>query len=652
MLSAFSSPRLRFWLLCLGIFVGLAALVRMILTIWVAVETPDSALSFATVWLVGLLDDIATAILLGLPFLAGLYLFARPLKWRPGKGFAHLLLIALLGVAVFSAVAELFFWEEYNSRFNGIAVYYLIFPKEVIGNIRESFDLRYYLPPIGVVVLIVYAFLWRRMNRALDAPFMAKERRRIIGIAAAATVIAVPFVTSGPYEPVMSRTVNELAINGMHSILNAYFTNDSKYDGVYPGIAEEEAIPLVRAMVQQDNTTNLAGPGERSVRRRVDNGPPPAKKLNVVLILEESYGSVYFEDVFEEHQRDYWKTMSPNWHRIAEDGLLFTNIYATGDRTVRALEAVFTSFPPIPGISTARRAGSEGMNSLPFLLEKFGYRTAFLYGGPTSFDNMGYFWKTIGFDQVLGQSDIADQGFKTIWGVADEYMFKEALTRIDKLAAEPGPFFFACLTVTNHRPFMFPEGRVPYKPAPNKRDHAAAYADWALGQFIDAARKKPWFEDTIFVMLGDHGPKVWGAAQIPVQAFRVPMIMLAPKYIKPERNPVLGSSMDVGPTLLGLLGLSYDSPFFGVDLRRVPKDGGRIAMAHNFDVAVGDGRNAVILTPKGDLRPYSMQPGPHQLQPIAPEAVPPLILKQAAAQTQTAHRMFYARQYHELSAGQ
>jgi phosphoglycerol transferase MdoB-like AlkP superfamily enzyme len=644
-------PRQRFWLLCLGIFVGLAALVRLVLTVWVALETPDSIHAFAAAWIVGLVDDLATGLLLGLPFLLGLYLFARPLRWRPVMVLAHLLLLLLLGLAVFSAVAELFFWEEYNSRFNGIAVYYLIFPKEVIGNIHESFDLRYYLPPIGAVVLIIYALIFRRLTAALKQPFIRGERRHALGLSAVTLLVALPFILFGPWEPAATRTVNELAVNGMHSMLNAYFTNDSKYDGVYACIAEEEALPLLQEMVKQDNTTNLTRPGERSLRRHVDNGPPPAKKLNVVLLLEESFGSVYFEDVFDPKQKDYWKTMSPNWHRIAEDGLLFTNIYATGDRTVRALEAVFTSFPPIPGISTARRAGSEGMNSLPFLLEKFGYRTAFLYGGPTSFDNMGYFWKTIGFDKVMGQSDIADQSFKTIWGVADEYMFKEALSRIDQMAAEPGPFFFAALTVTNHRPFMFPEGRVPFKPAPNQRDHAAAYADWALGQFIDAARKKPWFEDTVFVMLGDHGPKVWGAAQIPVQAFRVPMIILAPKYIKPERNPVLGSSMDVGPTLMGVLGLSYDSPFFGIDLRRAPQNGtGRIAMAHNFDVAVGDGRNAVVLTPKADLVPYSMKAGPYQLERIAPEALPERIRKQAAAQTQTAHRMFYARQYHELSA--
>jgi phosphoglycerol transferase MdoB-like AlkP superfamily enzyme len=642
-------PRLRFWLLCLGVFMLLSAAVRLTLTIWIAADTPDSFLSFAAVWLVGLADDAATAVLLGLPFLPGLYLLHRVFRWRTGKILAHLLLIGLLGLAIFSAVAELFFWDEYNSRFNGIAVYYLIFPKEVLGNIRESFDLRIYLPVIAAIVLAVYALLRRRLSRALDAPLPPGEWRRSAAIAVIATLLALPFLHAGPYEPVTARTTNELAVNGMHSILNAFLTNDSRYDGVYPGIDEAQAIPLLRDMVRQDNTTDLAAPGERSLRRHVDNGPIPAKKLNVVLVFEESFGSVYFEDVFEEKQRDYRTTVSPNWHRIADGSLLFTNIYATGDRTVRALEAVLTSFPPIPGISTARRSGSEGMNSLPFLLRQFGYRSTFLYGGPTSFDNMGYFWRTIGFDQVLGQGDIADRGFKTIWGVADEYMFKEALSRIDRMAAEPGPFFFACLTVSNHRPFRYPDGRIPQRPGLGFKEQAAAYADWSLGGFIEAARGKPWFDDTIFVLLGDHGPKVWGAAQIPVQAFRVPLVIYAPKHIDPARNAVLGSSMDVGPTLLGLLGLSYDSPFFGVDLRRVPPAAGRIAMAHNFDVAVGDGHHAVVLNPKGGMHTYAMQPGPFQLQPVPANDVPASLAQRAAAQTQTAHRMFYARQYHELS---
>ncbi len=643
-----AGDRFSFWLLCLAVWMGIAAIVRAVLSVIAVREGPAIASRLSEAWAVGIVDDAATAVVLGLPFLAGLYLLARPLRWRWVAALAHLALFALGGVAVFAAVAEVFFWLEFNGRFNGIAVYYLIFPKEVIGNIRESFDMRLVLPPVAIAAVAVYLILRRGLGRALAAPVEPRTLGRDALVTAAAGLAALAVLWSGPFEPTPYRTANEMAANGMHVLLRAFLTNDEKYEGVYAGIDEREAIPIVRAMVRQDNTTDIAPLGARSVLRRVDNGPPPRKRLNVVLVLEESFGSVYFEDVYEERQRDFHRLISPNWHRLAGDGLLFTNVYATGDRTVRALEAVLTSFPPIPGISTARRAGSEGMNSLPFLLRNFGYRTEFLYGGPTVFDNMGHFWSTIGFEKVMGEADIAEKGFTTIWGSADEYLFAEALKRIDALAATPQPFLMGLLTVTNHRPFLFPEGRVPFKPARNQRDHSAAYADWALGAFIDAARKRPWFDDTVFVMLGDHGPKLWGAAQIPVQAFRVPVLFLAPKHLAAGRSAVLGSSLDIAPTLLGILGLSYDSPFFGVDLRRVPADGGRIAIAHNFDVAVGDGRHVALLTPKGDVRPFAMRPGPHQFEPVG--AIPDDATRRAVALTQTAHRMFYAREYHELVA--
>ncbi|MFN3399814.1 MAG: hypothetical protein ACK4Z4_05695, partial [Ferrovibrio sp.] len=164
------------------------------MTIWIAIDTPDSVLSFAAVWLVGLADDAATAVLLGLPFLLGLYLLNRVFRWRTAKVLAHLLLVGLLGLAIFAAVAEVFFWDEYNSRFNGIAVYYLIFPKEVLGNIRESFDLRIYLPAIAAVVLAFFALLRRRLTHALETPLVPGEWRRSAAVAAVATLLALPFL--------------------------------------------------------------------------------------------------------------------------------------------------------------------------------------------------------------------------------------------------------------------------------------------------------------------------------------------------------------------------------------------------------------------------------------------------------------------------
>jgi hypothetical protein len=154
----------------------------------------------------------------------------------------------------------------------------------------------------------------------------------------------------------------------------------------------------------------------------------------------------------------------------------------------------------------------------------------------------------------------------------------------------------------------------------------------------------------VFIFIGDHGPRIYGAAQVPVPSYRVPLLFYAPKHIASERNTALGTSMDLGPTLLGLLGVSYDSPFFGVDLRRVGegegKSKGRVVMSHNYKIAYGDGKDVAVLVPSGKPRGYTMELGPQDLEPAAVDLA---ALNKAIAITQTAHAMFYGRRYHDLA---
>ena len=460
---------------------------------------------------------------------------------------------------------------------------------------------------------------------------------------AASLAAGLVLLQAMPGEPFADRAVNEVARNGLHSLLRAGLTNDEKFDGLYVTLPEAQARSLAREMVAQDNTRFLLPEDAPGLLRRVDNGDAP-RRLNVVLVIEESFGSTYVDGL----DNASGESVSPRLSALARDGLLFTNVYATGNRTVRGLEALLTSFPPIPGIATTRRSGSEGMHSLPFLLRRHGYRTAFLYGGRAAFDNMGHYWSTIGFERVLEQRDIAEAGFKTIWGVADEYLFGEALRRMDEMATGAQPVFLSLLTVSNHRPYTYPEGRIDKDPARKRKENSATYADWAFGDFVERARAKPWFRDTIFVFVGDHGPRVYGAAQVPVPSYRVPLLFYAPAHVAAERNATLGSSMDMGPTLLGLLGISHDSPFFGVDLRRVPPGGGRVAMEHNFAVALGDGSSVAMLLPGRQTRGWAMKPGPVELTPL--QGADPALADRAIALYQTAHRLFYGRRYHEGSA--
>ncbi|MBL8698073.1 MAG: sulfatase-like hydrolase/transferase [Alphaproteobacteria bacterium] len=633
---------LRLWLLCLAVFVAIETLDRLAVAIWAIVTGTGFGLPLLGSFAYGILDDAATGLMLGAPFLFGLGLLVPMWRWRAARLAAHMVFFVMLGVLVFAELGEMFFWNEFDSRYNSIAVNYLIFPREVIGNIRESFNLAILLPLVALLAGSLYAGLRRPLVAALAAAPGRAIRIRLCAAAMAALGLGATTAWVVPLDPFLDRTVNEVARNGLHSLLHAGLTNDEKFDGLYPTLPDAEANRLARRLVAQDNTRFLQPDDRLGLVRRVDNGAA-ARRLNVVLVIEESFGSVYVDGL----DNNGPESISPRLTALARDGLLFTNVYATGNRTVRGLEALLTSFPPIPGISTTRRAGSEGMDSLPFLLKRFGYQTAFLYGGRAAFDNMGHYWSTIGFDRVLEQRDIAEVGFKTIWGAADEFLFGEALRRLDSMTATGTPVFLSLLTVSNHRPYVYPAGRIAKDPAQKRKENSASYADWAFGDFIERARGHAWFKDTVFVFIGDHGPRVYGAAQVPVPSYRVPLLFYAPAHVAPERNDALGSSMDMAPTLLGLLGLSYDSPFFGVDLRRVPPGGGRVAMEHNFSIALGDGRNVAMLLPGRQQRGWSMRPGPQELVP-QPEPDRALV-DQAIGLYQTAHRLFYSRHYHQLA---
>jgi len=632
-------PRSRFWLLCLAIFVGLESLDRVTLALWVGLsDRPAIPSLFAAVPL-GIIEDLGMALVLGGPFLAGLVALA-PL-WRR-RGFAiaaHALLLVLLVGVCFEQLADLVFWNEFDSRFNSIAVNYVMFPREVIGNIRQSFSPWLLLPSaIGGVAL--YGLLFRSYRAALAAPDFPGDARRAWLVAPLAMALGWGLAVWEPRWGVEGRIAGEIAANGIKSLASAALTDDQAYDGIYLGMDDARARRLVREMVAQDNARFLDPAPSGDLRRQVTQAKKPLRPLNLVLVFEESFGSVYVDSL----DNASGESIAPELERLAKGGLLFENIYATGNRTVRALEAILTSFPPIPGIATSRRLASAGMHALPAVLADKGYATAFLYGGRGLFDNMGAFWRGIGFGQVWDQGDIVKPGFTTIWGVADEYLFDEALARLDRLSAGGKPFFLGLLTVSNHRPYTYPEGRIAKDPAQKRRQNAASYADWAFGRFVEQARAKPWFADTLFVFVGDHGPRVYGAGVVPVPSYRVPLLVYAPAHIPPERNAVLGSSLDVAPTLLGLMGIDYESPFFGVDLKHVPTGGGRVVMEHNYSIALGDGASVAAIGPGQRATGYAMRPGPHDLTP-AP-AADAETLERVVALTQTAHRLFNARRYH------
>lgn len=256
---------------------------------------------------------------------------------------------------------------------------------------------------------------------------------------------------------------------------------------------------------------------------------------------------------------------------------------------------MLASFPPIPGQSVVRRPGGEHIFTLPSLLKSFDYQTAFIYGGYSYFDNMGRFASTNGFDRVIDRTELHKKSFTTIWGVCDEDLFDNSLAILDTMQAAGKPFFALLLTVSNHSPYTFPDGRINTDPNEHTRENAVRYADYALAKFLHDAELHAYFDSTIFVVLGDHGARVYGSQQIPMDSYRIPVLFYAPRILpRGERLATLGSQIDVAPTIMGILRQSYASQFFGHDLLsgRVEE---RAYMSHNRDVALlRDNRMAVL----------------------------------------------------------
>lgn len=281
---------------------------------------------------------------------------------------------------------------------------------------------------------------------------------------------------------------------------------------------------------------------------------------HVVLVVEESFAGEAWWD--GELRARYM----PNFDALRARGVYFDRLYSSGTRTTRGLEGILHGVPPLPGIALNQRAGVERLPSLPRAFARAGFETVFVYGGWPGFSGFARYWRAIGYRHVLTRDDFERAGFETSWGVADEVLFERVLAEMDRRTANGDRVFLSTLTVSNHRPFDFPPGRVPYPPDDRRLEYAIAYADWALRDFMTKAANRSWFADTLFVVLPDHGPSPRGGGPIPIGTFRVPGLLLWPNGLAARTDDTVASLVDVPATVAVLAGIAGTEPFAGRDL--------------------------------------------------------------------------------------
>ena len=627
----------------LVIFIGSSLLIRIVLYFISLAKTNFSAIGTIKIFSLGFLYDLSVALLLSLFY--NVYLLLLPKRWSASlvnKIFTYSGLFLMLLISFFSFFAELTFWQEFESRFNFIAVDYLIYTYEVINNINESYPLPILISGILLLVLFVMwcLSLFNVFKPTFHNEMGLKDRLKVSAPMIGLTLLFPFILNNSDAEFSRNRYQNELSKAGIYSFFSAFKSNELNYHDFYSLLPERKAYQLIRNELRESNSRFLTN--ENSVRRNI-SGSNTSKKPNVIMITVESL-SAEFLSHFGNTQK-----LTPVLDSLAGQSLFFTNMYATGTRTVRGMEALSLAIPPTPGSSIVRRQHNEKLATVGHIFEQAGYNRNFFYGGDGYFDNMNEYFGGNGFNitdrgrnlkindtYATKRTIIPDSSvhFENAWGIADEDLFDAVLRTADKEVQDGKPFYDFVMTTSNHRPFTFPSGKIDLKPG--SREAALRYTDYAIGQFLQHLKRKSWSKNTVVIIVADHCAGSAGKNEVQISKYHIPCLIL---NLPDQTNLMIDkmcSQIDIYPTLFSLLGWNYESNLFGKNVLN-PGYQPRVLLGTYQKLAYLKSDSLVILGPHQKIETYLYS---KQNDTQSPNPLSPKIIEQAKANYQTAYDLF------------
>lgn len=535
------------------------------------------------------IDVVALCYLFGLPALFTVLFHGSDL-WK------KILRVWLTAGSVFILFMELAtpaFIETYDFRPNRLFIEYLIYPKEVFSMLMEGhLSAVIFSLVFTILAAVIY---WKISGWAVkNLRSMSWKLRPVVAL----LVIAVSFLGARSslqhrgINPAMvafssDALVNSLVLNSGYSVIYAaqQFKDEEKSSEMYGKMDTDEMLRIVKASRGRPDSDYISDKFPTLTKNvAIYQGTPK----NIVILLQESLGAQFIGTLGG-------KPLSPNIDRLAKEGWLFDNLYATGTRSVRGIEATTTGFTPTPARAVVKLNNAQSdFFTIAEFLGKQGYDTSFIYGGEKHFDNMAGFFYGNGFKTIIDQQDYKDPKFTATWGVSDEDLFDKANETFTKLQNEGKPFFSLVFSSSNHDPFEFPDGKIDlYEQPKATRNNSAKYADYAIGHFFELAKKSNYWKDTIFLIIADHDSRVAGASLMPIKHFHIPALILG-EGIEPRRDHRLVSQIDMPTTLLSLAGVSGNYPMIGFDLTQdVNPD--RAIMQFDQTQALMKGNNDVVI---------------------------------------------------------
>ena len=490
----------------------------------------------------------------------------KPNQWRYAwEKFTYYWSVIGLALLIFMELATPAFIQQYDIRPNRLFVEYLKYPKEVFATLWNGFR----GPFLGGIFLTILLTI-------LSAKIIRDKSQRAYRLSYLQLLLIWPIIILVLAMAIRSTTqhrpanpslfaitgdalVNSLVISSSYSVVFAMYNmkHEAKSSEMYGKMEHTDILRhnLDWPWLQSYSFPNKDFPTLHLQRAAVTREKP----LNLVIVLEESLGATFVESLGG-------IAVTPELEKLKHQGWWFEQLYATGTRSVRGIEAVVAGFMPTPAQSTVKLSLSQkNFFTIADILERQGFHTEFIYGGEAHFDNMRGFFTGNGFEQIIDFKDIKNPQFVGSWGASDEDLFNHAHNHLLELNEKGRPFFSLIFTSSNHAPFEFPDGRIQLHEEPKATvNNAVKYADYALGEFMKKAQASPYWDDTLFLVVADHDNRVYGDTLVPVNKFHIPGVILGAD-IQPKNITRVASQIDLAPTVLSLMGISGKHPMLGRD---------------------------------------------------------------------------------------
>lgn len=615
---------LAFTLLCAVIMMLMFTLLRVALLVYnreMILDTPAS--TFIEAFINGLRFDLRIVVYLSIPLLLAIL----SVKAMKSRGVLRFWLTAASSLALFLGLMEMDFYREFHQRLNGLVFQYVKEdPKTVMSMLWYGFPVVRYLLAWAVGTAVLY-FAFKGADRVTRsrtsvtagaqtaaAPWFARIAVFVVVllvcvVAARGTLRQGPPLRWGDAYTTDSNFANQLGLNGSLSLIAAAksrFSDDRS--NVWKATLEEPvAVQTVRDMLLTDHD-KLVDPDTAPVRR--DTTPPAERTLpikNVVVILMESFAGHSVGALGRPGN------ITPYFDNLAKEGLLFERFFSNGTHTHQGMFATMACFPNLPGFEYLMQTpeGSHKLSGLPELLSARKFDDVYVYNGDFAWDNQSGFFSNQGMTTFVGRNDFVDPVFSDpTWGVSDQDMFNRGLEELKKREGKE-PFYALLQTLSNHTPYALPTP-LPVEPVTDRgslNEHLTAmrYSDWALGQFFEKARKEPYYNETLFVVVGDHGfGNEQQISEMDLGRFNVPLLFIGPGIQEKfgPRNDTVGTQVDIVPTIMGRLGGEFRQQCWGRDLLTLPE---------------GD-KGAGVIKPSGSDQTVAIISGDHLL--VQPKDMP------------------------------